>query len=434
MADIKDPFDHKQEAKKQASTYFPEIPVKQELLIGEDVRLGQRDILPTQIVDRLLGTGAVVLHALNDASVHSGSISDVQHGARGTINHAHHAADIDYHPAGTSLVATDVQAAITELDTNKSPTTHVHAESTITFTDITTKDASTSAHGYAPKAVAPAAGVRNVLAIDNGETIYKNTPLVDSTNPADLAGTASPGTSLLAARRDHVHLGLTSAQLTDLTDGGATTLHKHDHGGLDGLGDDDHTIYLLATGARNLSGVQRYATALARRYYHIILGSANPGASGATWVTAGANTTGGWRLTNASHLIRGQVDVHADWDGATDPVFSVNFMVNIDNSGGGVGDTVDLKATFYYKGVGDTVCKTQVVEVATVVGQSAQYKQFKANFTLDWDAVSNVLETGDILAIVLNLETDTSEVDDVVVTSMEFYYATTHLGIESGDV
>ncbi len=38
---------------------------------------------------------------------------------------------------------------------------------------------------------------------------------------------------------------LTSAQHTDLTDGGATTLHKHDHGGLDGLSDNDHPQYLL---------------------------------------------------------------------------------------------------------------------------------------------------------------------------------------------
>lgn len=37
---------------------------------------------------------------------------------------------------------------------------------------------------------------------------------------------------------------LTSANHTDLTDGGATTLHKHDHGGMDGLADDDHTQYI----------------------------------------------------------------------------------------------------------------------------------------------------------------------------------------------
>lgn len=40
----------------------------------------------------------------------------------------------------------------------------------------------------------------------------------------------------------------TGTNWTDLTDGGATTLHKHDHGGQDGLGDDDHTQYTLLAG------------------------------------------------------------------------------------------------------------------------------------------------------------------------------------------
>ena len=36
---------------------------------------------------------------------------------------------------------------------------------------------------------------------------------------------------------------LSEAQKTDLTDGGASTAHKHDHGGQDGLDGDDHTQY-----------------------------------------------------------------------------------------------------------------------------------------------------------------------------------------------
>ncbi len=48
---------------------------------------------------------------------------------------------------------------------------------------------------------------------------------------------------------DYVHL--TAANHTDLTDGSATTLHKHDHGGMDGLADDDHAQYLLASDATN---------------------------------------------------------------------------------------------------------------------------------------------------------------------------------------
>jgi hypothetical protein len=41
---------------------------------------------------------------------------------------------------------------------------------------------------------------------------------------------------------------LTEAQKTDLTDGNASTAHKHDHGGMDGLDDDDHSaIYYNKT-------------------------------------------------------------------------------------------------------------------------------------------------------------------------------------------
>jgi len=47
---------------------------------------------------------------------------------------------------------------------------------------------------------------------------------------------------------------LTSTNYTDLTDAGATTLHKHDHGGMDGLGDDDHAIYIKADGTRSFTG------------------------------------------------------------------------------------------------------------------------------------------------------------------------------------
>ena len=46
----------------------------------------------------------------------------------------------------------------------------------------------------------------------------------------------------------------TGANWTDLTDAGATTLHKHDHGGMDGLTDDDHGHYWnYARGAARVS-------------------------------------------------------------------------------------------------------------------------------------------------------------------------------------
>jgi hypothetical protein len=87
------------------------------------------------------------------------------------------------------------------------PTAHNQAETTITFTDLTTGDASTTAHGYALRAVAPAAALMNVMGIVNGETIWSNKALLDATAPATLtvSAAAAAGTATIAAHRDHVH-------------------------------------------------------------------------------------------------------------------------------------------------------------------------------------------------------------------------------------
>lgn len=77
-----------------------------------------------------------------------------------------------------------------------------------------TAAASTSAAGLAPQATAPGAGLRNVLGIDNGATAYTNKALFDATNPA-MNGTASPGTEMAAARRDHIHASDTSRAPVD---------------------------------------------------------------------------------------------------------------------------------------------------------------------------------------------------------------------------
>jgi len=71
-------------------------------------------------------------------------------------------------------------------------------------TDITTLNASTSAHGLVVKATAPASTFINVVGIGNGETAYTNKALFDATTPA-MDGTASAGISTSVARRDHVH-------------------------------------------------------------------------------------------------------------------------------------------------------------------------------------------------------------------------------------
>ena len=77
-------------------------------------------------------------------------------------------------------------------------------DATIATTDVATNNASTTKHGWLIKATAPSAGLRNVVAIDNGETVYKDAALFDATVPAGL-GTAAAGSQMAAARRDHVH-------------------------------------------------------------------------------------------------------------------------------------------------------------------------------------------------------------------------------------
>lgn len=167
-----------------------------------------------------------------------------------------------------------------------------------------------------------------------------------------------------------------------------------------------------------------------RRYYHIPLGTANPGASGATWVEAGVNTTGGWRLTNSAWFLRGSADVHHDWDGE-DLFVEIHFLINV--AGSAPGNVVTFHLNVYYKGEGDTVTKTQELIVPVTIDAAAQFTQFDVDFTIVHDEGGNVVTVDDILAFVLNLDTGTSDVADVVVTAMEFYYATTHLGIEALD-
>lgn len=252
----------------------------------------------------------------------------------------------------------------------------------------------------------------------------------------------------LDASANNIYLGGTTTGVT-IADGGVTSILTPTAGALtigNGAAGVDYAVVI--NGETNdltltfmedenylkSSAVLRAATTLYRRYYHIPVAAVNPGGSGATWTAPSANTLGGWQLDAAGEVLYLQTDVHSDWDAASDLKLEVKFEVNIDNSGGGAGDTVDLKLVLYYKGDAETACKTQTQEVATTVGQSAQYKRFTCTFTINYDEASNVVEAGDVIRAILNLETDTSEVDNVVINSAEFYYNTTHLGIESGDV
>ncbi len=159
--------------------------------------------------------------------------------------------------------------------------------------------------------------------------------------------------------------------------------------------------------------------------------SLNPGASGATRTAPDSNTIGGWQLDAAGETLYFEAHMEAEWDAVSDLIINAWWEVNVDNTGGAGGDTVDLRLVVRYKGESDAAIKTQTVEVATTVGASARYKQFKTTFTIDYDAVSNVIGSLDLLSFAINLETDTSEVDDIILNLMELRYATTKPSLEA---
>lgn len=151
--------------------------------------------------------------------------------------------------------------------------------------------------------------------------------------------------------------------------------------------------------------------------------STSTGASGAVLVAPTANTLGGYQLNVVTEQLYHTMHIEDDWDGQTDIPVEVHWEVNEAASADG---TVDLKLTCYYKGNHEAANKTQTLEEpVTITGNKAQFTQHITTFTLNWDEASNVIEVGDVLSFILNLETDTSECDDIIVNHIVTKYMTT---------
>lgn len=169
-----------------------------------------------------------------------------------------------------------------------------------------------------------------------------------------------------------------------------------------------------------------YDTDGSSRYWHeynLPASSASPGASGATYIAPSANSQGGYQFNANTEQVHYQTHVEADWDGSTDMELEIIWQVNEVAADDG---TVDLKAIFYYSGDHEATLKTQTVEVAhTITGNKAQFTQHKTTLTINWDLVDHVVQVDDTFGIILNLETDTSECDDIIINYSEFKYETT---------
>ncbi len=150
--------------------------------------------------------------------------------------------------------------------------------------------------------------------------------------------------------------------------------------------------------------------------YNIDAFSTSPGSSGATRINVGASSLGGYRLDDISDYLNFTTHVDDDWDGIGDGVLDVYFEVNVDNSGGGAGDTVVLTMECYHKKEGELVNTVGNHEGSTVVGQATQHKLFKQTIPI------NDLRDGDVISFRLNLNTITGDVDNVIINYIEFKY------------
>lgn len=154
---------------------------------------------------------------------------------------------------------------------------------------------------------------------------------------------------------------------------------------------------------------------------------ADPGASGATFTVPDGNTVGGFQLDNATEYLYVNTHMHENWDGASDLVLEIQFEINVDNSGGNAGDTVDFDVEVYLKGDGDTATKNQSISASKTVGAAAQYTAFTVEVPVDYDHATDPVDTDDRITFVINLDTADSEVDDIIVNHMEFKWKTNQL-------
>ena len=69
----------------------------------------------------------------------------------------------------------------------------------------------------------------------------------------------------------------------------------------------------------------------------------------------------------------------------------------------------------------------------TITGDKAQYTQHVTTFTINYDLTNHVVQALDVLGFILNLETDTSECDDIIINYAEIKYRTTKPAMETNN-
>lgn len=192
----------------------------------------------------------------------------------------------------------------------------------------------------------------------------------------------------------------------------------------------DTLLTLEEDAVSTFGGVVRADSSVWWHIKEIAMYAIDPGASGATATVPSANTVGGYQLDVDTEYLYFQGEMGSDWDAASDPVLTVTFECNVDNSGGNAVDTIDFDLVAYAKGVTDTATKSQSLSGSVTVGACARYTMFSVDIAIDYDDGSNPVSAGDILNFRLNLDTTDSDVDDVVVNHLDFKYKTAKINPE----
>ncbi|GAG76946.1 unnamed protein product, partial [marine sediment metagenome] len=111
-----------------------------------------------------------------------------------------------------------------------------------------------------------------------------------------------------------------------------------------------------------------------------------------------------------------------NWDEATD--MEVRIFWELNAGGGGADDSVFFDLKSWYKGATEDTTKYQTSTEGELVNNDGQYTAYMITFTLDYDLVANVIQVGDVLSFRLNLNTASSDVDNVVLNYVYFSYKT----------
>ena len=211
---------------------------------GSDLTADHTLTITTGDADRTLTIDAsTTLNGGTHSGTNTGDQTSVT-GNAGTVTVANEATDtscfILFATAASGSLEPKTNANLT-LNSNTGVVTF--ASSVLTTTDINGGTIDNAAIGGAT----PAAGAFTTISASGQITSTVTT----GTAPLVIASTtkvANLNADLLDDQSGAYYLdsaNFTGVNWTDLTDTGATTLHKHDHGGMDGLSDNDHPQYLL---------------------------------------------------------------------------------------------------------------------------------------------------------------------------------------------